>query len=191
MTSQQVCKRFAPWRDIMMTPGYHGDISEESVEELLTSKDFRSFIVTNYNPNLEKLVLSSSCIESHLCEQRAVIRTRPYTMSCTVYNKRDCHPMCNFYHPHRCLLLYCLPVRNKTPFSLAQWARATVCANYSFEDMENLMDKKQLPKAVFDFLAQNHMSIANGNHQNGRCNKTINAKPMLQLVAALKPYPIV
>ena len=161
MTPQAEKKLFlAPWRAMLNTPGYHGNLSTQEIEDILKDKPKGSYIISNYNPtgpDSEFNKMFYITIRWTVKNELKTLWTRGFTTHIEGFTKeypdqhflRKRHPMQCFYGKQPTQL-----IAKKTTFTLKQWCRATVCETYNHEQIKHLEIKKHIPKEISKYITE-------------------------------------
>ena len=146
----------APWRAILNLKGYHGDLSEDEIGEVLKDEKVGTFILTNYNSKGDHLRLFTLSIVCDTANGRQILHANRFTNRLPQNLEHNFHIFNMEGHPNECFFgkssfvnLIC-----KRPHSLKNWCRATISENFTFERIVKLHNANIIPTDLYNFIIQ-------------------------------------
>ena len=156
MTPKAQRKLFLPpWKMILNTTGFHGDVSREEISDILRDKPKGTYIITNYDPNDKRNQMFVIAMRAIVNNETTTLWTRGFTTHIEDLNQEyvDEHPP-KTQHPTHCFYAKMKPLTKKTTFTLKEWCRATICESHSYEQIKILENKNFIPRKMSDYVTR-------------------------------------
>ena len=152
--------RLAPWHTINGLEAYHGELSEQEIEEKLQDKPDGTYLMTDYNAELTGREFKLTVRQRSLPKGGIAVRAfsfEPYDPPAGGW--RISHPIWPqrahaSHEQSECIVpqIFKYPLKRNEPLSLKEIARMKICTKYKFEEITAMEKTGDIPRDCGDFI---------------------------------------